>query len=240
MIEYFIYLYRIYRFILILVISLFISSCNNTGLNKTDIIEQSSILYQNNLTIKVNDEEIQGFGIVKRASAYKIEIPGEYKKLLISDCAGEREFNNVKDLMFYHTPSYFMTTNYSCIMEVHAYTKEMKKYSSMFDFTADEDLKPYDIYCNWNNTDTKQNMTLNGASFCENRVNKPIMIWFYNNIKRVVTECNEPRTDTGKRFEITVQPGFCLFLFEEEKPNGKSSVHRLVTYGFNSKRLEEN
>ena len=214
---------------------LMISSCTRgTPKMYPSLLEERATL-----EFEANKKTHYGTAVIPRASrqVIRFKVPPKTKELAVSTCHRKHFSTDKKTqhlfkprdkyyIEYEYIPVAFLENWHACFMVASAHTSDGKREFALIDFRNNETLEG-DLYCNAKKTTGK-------SSLCQAPEGSTQMIWFKNRVTALAGEtckASQPLTERGEHegwsFYITVQKGYCVYMFFDDKKE-----HRLTMYGY--------
>jgi len=190
----------------------------------------TSLLHKREFQLSVNDQKINGVGIVNRKSNYRIRFSLKKKlaRLAMVNCHRELIWRNIQALDYYLIPVMFLENENSCLLKIQALDEKGVSHDAIIDFTAGEQLEA-DIYCN------AEKETHKGASICQGRKGTYQVVWFKEKVSVKHPErCPAPESKGGYQWKIQLASNLCIYKFI----SASGSVHRYTTFGYDTMRVD--
>ena len=183
-------------------------------------------VYQKDLLIRNNSNQIIGFGSLPKASSYQflIEARKEPEIVRISSCHRDVVIRDPGDERFSYKyiPSKNIEDNGSCILQIATFDEKGRHQFGAVDFLDDETLSA-NIYCNGNKYPRI------GVSTCQARAETLQAIEFKENVEVFAGgDCVKPTSEDGLIYTYSVRQGYCIFVFSSE-----TAIHRHTVFGYN-------
>lgn len=216
--------------------SLFMMGCSTMPAPEYSAAET----YRHDLKIEVNGIEYRGIGVLKRATAYNIEVDpkGKIDRIMWQTChRGDLEdkpdvgwSGKYKFTIF---PVKHIEESEACPISITVL--EEKKRRNGFALLDFEDVRE-EVSLVANLSCNGEVVQKNGVSICQSAVGLIQEIQFGTPvvIRNVNKPCDVMKTSDEKLYRFNVPKGQCTFNFvaQEKAKNGKRFVHRLSTIGY--------
>lgn len=230
----------IYKYIIGLLMSLYITSCSTVH-QKLD----PETYYKRDMSIEIEGQKYEGTAVLPGKSRQEItfESAGKMNLFTFTTCFREytqedaHYFFNKKKIKFKYAPEKTIELTGSCLIQAAAYNTKGKHDWALLDIETPDTKLPATIKCNGKTWQS------NGVSICQSREGLLQSIIF--NVKVVVSpeasvrqECRniDIKSDDGKIYFYKIPNRVCVYNFMEIlKPYRE---HRLNTIGYEEIRIK--
>lgn len=232
----------ILTFVMALIFIAFITSLGGCTKAPNLMSAQSSIVYQYDLSGKINGQSFSGVGVIPFAKLYDMRIESEDSVDLLTVTSCHRDFsaqavikqgwfNSKKGYDYVFSPAPGLEDSGSCLVRIGVYSSSVGGQSgwAVLDFENPDTTLPAENICN--GSDVK----VRGVSMCQSKAGLLQVLKFDVPVEVAVDKL-EPRcagqmSVDGSTWNYYMAQGECVLQFREISPPRRK--HRHTTVGYN-------